>query len=208
MGIVWDNTPTEFDKSVTINIDALYESYEKKDIDDIYNKITAVQMQDFAEDLKEVRKFKTIKLPSSIHDISVELLTQKYYDVRNAINACLNIKSKFIDYKRNWKEIEMIIKNVHAIKRNELMITDDIKEMKNQGLRDADIEYRLRNLVSSAKKVDIVMLRIKFFEDELQETLLYLQDVKNDMSRLQSAIALALDTGEMPRTYWKKSEGN
>lgn len=206
MSIKWDTVETEFEKNIVINIDSLYESYTKQDIDDIYNKITEVQLQDFEEDLKEIRKFKTIKLVENIHDVTVERLTQKYYETRNAINSCLNIKSKFIDYKRNWKEIEMIVKNVFTLKKNELMITDDIKALKNQELRDADISFRLKKLVDVQKKIDIVMLRIKFFEEELQETLLYLQDVKNDMSRMQSAVALALDTGEIPRTYWRKTE--
>ena len=208
MAVIWEDTPTKFDKNLVIDINELYESYEKKDIEDISQKISAIKLQDFAEDLQNIRNFKKIRLIGSIHDITVESLAQKYYEIREAINSTLTIKSKFIDYKRNWKEIENILVNVFNIKKNELMITDEIKELKNQDLRNSEISYRLRTIVDSQKKIDIVMLRIKYFEDELQETLAYLQDVKTDISRLQSAVGLALDTGEIPRTYWRKSNEN
>lgn len=188
-----------------IDLNLFIESYNKADIDTLSSEIKKIDLMDFSGQLKELRSYKHIQLPKDIHSITVEEITKKYYEIRNAINTVLDLKSKFMDYRLKWKQIETIVKNLLQDKRDELMITDEIKNLKNQELRLSEMNYRLRDLVNSLNRIELFNVRIKAFETELNETLEYLKDVKLDMSKLQSAVELALDTGELVRTYWKKN---
>lgn len=195
------NTENKFE----IDLNLFIESYNKADIDTLSAEIKKIDLMDFSDQLGQLRSYKHIQLPKDIHSVTVEEITKKYYEIRNAINTVLDLKSKFMDYRIKWKQIETIVKNLLQDKRDELMITDEIKNLKNQELRLSEMNYRLRDLVNSLNRIELFNVRIKAFETELNETLEYLKDVKLDMSKLQSAVELALDTGELVRTYWKKN---
>lgn len=205
MKLKFEQIEKEIENKFEIDLNLFIESYNKVDIDTLSTEIKKIDLMDFSGQLEELRSYKHIQLPKDIHSVTVEEITKKYYEIRNAINTVLDLKSKFVDYRLKWKQIETIVKNLLQDKRDELMITDEIKNLKNQELRLSEMNYRLRDLVNSLNRIELFNVRIKAFETELNETLEYLKDVKLDMSKLQSAVELALDTGELVRTYWKKN---
>lgn len=182
----------------------LLEYYNRDERTEFVEIINRLDMPNLDSVIKPVRKFKSLNTIPSINDGSVEKIQNIRYDIRNAINTTLEIKDKFNDIRQYWKEIQYLTKRIYERTKDSILITDSVKELKNDGLRIAEVNFRLKDLIKAIDKLEIFLTRFKQVEDELKEMLTYLQDLQNENSRVQSAIQLALDTGELERTYWQK----
>jgi len=184
--------------------ETLLEYYEKEDWKGACDKVKIFKMPNFNDIEQILRKYKKINSVSNINDLTVDGIVSKRNEVRNAINTVIEIKDKWNDYRKIWKEFEFILKQMYSRTKDSLIVTNEIKELKNDNLRQSEVNVQLKDLVKTLDKLELVMMRFKQIEDEIKETLLYLQDVKDEISRNQSAVQLALDTGEIDKVYWNK----
>jgi hypothetical protein len=186
----------------------LLERYDKEEWKEACDKIGNFQLPEFEDIQKILRKYSKITLHKSIQDLTVESIIQKRNEVRNAINTVIEIKYRFLERRKLWKDISSILGKMYERTKDSLIVTDEIKELKNDNLRQSEVNVQLKDLVKTLDKLELVMMRFKQIEDEIRETLLYLQDVKDEISRNQSAVQLALDTGEIDKVYWNKPKDN
>ena len=182
----------------------LLERYDKEEWKEACDKIGNFQLPEFEDIQKILRKYSKITLHKSIQDLTVESIIQKRNEVRNAINTVIEIKYRFLERRKLWKDISSILGKMYERTKDSLMVTDTIMDLKNDNLRQSEVNVQLKDLVKTLDKLELVMMRFKQIEDEIKETLLYLQDVKDEISRNQSAVQLALDTGEIDKVYWNK----
>lgn len=198
---------TKMDDLVTFmdlssKVEEILECYNKDEWEQSIKLLSHLRIPNFGDILNLLRKnksFESIKLG----DATVKCITEMRYKVRNAINRVINIKDKFIDERAKWKEIEYLVKQIYERQKDKLIITEDIKNLKNEGLRISEINFQVKDLVKSITKIELIMMRFKQIDDEIKDTMNYLTDVKDEISRTQTAIQLALDTGEVEKVYWK-----
>lgn len=190
---------------ILIDTDDFLEYYEKDDIKAFSTKLKDTKLPNFDTVYKVLRKYKNINTISNLNDATVEYITNKRYEIRNAINTVIGVKDKHSDYKRIWKEIESLSLQMYERSKDKMLLIEDIKTLKNNDLRLSEVNFRLLDLVKLNDKIELIMARFKQVDDEIKDTLLYLQDVKEEISRIQSGIQLALDTGEIEKVYWKKN---
>jgi hypothetical protein len=198
---------TKMDDLVTFmdlssKVEEILECYNKDEWEQSIKLLSHLRIPNFGDILNLLRKnksFESIKLG----DATVKCITEMRYKVRNAINRVINIKDEFIDERAKWKEIEYLVKQIYERQKDKLIITEDIKNLKNEGLRISEINFQVKDLVKSITKIELIMMRFKQIDDEIKDTMNYLTDVKDEISRTQTAIQLALDTGEVEKVYWK-----
>lgn len=198
---------TKMDDLVTFmdlssKVEEILECYNKDEWEQSIKLLSHLRIPNFGDILNLLRKnksFESIKLG----DATVKCITEMRYKVRNAINRVINIKDEFIDERAKWKEIEYLVKQIYERQKDKLIITEDIKNLKNEGLRISEINFQIKDLVKSITKIELIMMRFKQIDDEIKDTMNYLTDVKDEISRTQTAIQLALDTGEVEKVYWK-----
>lgn len=147
-----------------------------------------------------------ITIIGNITDATITSITEKYHELRVAINTVFSVKHRFVDYKRVWSEIQAIVSSAYKAQKIVLTFDKEIKDLKSKDLREAGIDNKCIKLVKAMEKLEIIMGRFEQVEEEIKETLLYLNDLKSDVSRVQSGIMLALDTGEIHREYWRKEQ--
>ena len=193
-------------EDLIVDTETLLEYYEREDWKGACEKIKKFKMPNFNDIEQILRKYKKIVSTSNINDLTVDKIVTKRYEIRNGINTVIEIKDRWNDYRKIWKEYEFILKQLFSRTKDSLMITEDVKGLKNDNLRQSEINFQLKDLVKTLDKLELVMMRFKQIEDEIKETMLYLQDVKDETSRNQTAVQLALDTGEIDRMYWNKKE--
>jgi len=184
----------------------LLESYDSDDWKGACEKIGKFKIPEFEDFQMVLRKYNKIVSPKNINDLTVTLITEKRNEIRNAINTVIEIKHRFLDRRKFWKDINFILSKMYDRTKDSLMITEDVQGLKNDGLRQSEVNFQLKDLVKTLDKLELVMMRFKQIEDEIKETMLYLQDVKEEASRNLTAVQLALDTGEIDKMYWNKKE--
>lgn len=189
-----------------LDSDSFLECYMKEDYKTFADKLKDIVLPTFEDIYINLRKYKKIQTITDLNDITVEYVTAKRYEIRNAINTVIGIKDRYTNNKNIWEEISYISNQMYERTKDKMLILEDIKKLKNNDLRIGEVNLRLNDLVKVIDKVNLIMIRFKQVSDEIKETLLYLQDVKDEMSRIQSSVQLALDTGEMERVYWKKND--
>lgn len=194
----------ETKKMFNIELTQFINEYNKTDINNIAETIKESDLTVFIEEVEKLRGLKRIKLPPDLLSCTIEEMIEKYNIIRNSINTVLDLKSKFNMFKANWKTLEQLLNFSFNHKKEEMMVEEDIKSLKNQELRSAEINYRLKSLVYCIEKIDLINIQVKAFDAEINETLDYLKEINKDISRIQSAIELALDTGELLPVYWRK----
>lgn len=186
-----------------IDISNLFEYYDANDMTELLNRLDNIQLPDLTNDFSLLGKFQKINGIKSVTDTSVAEITEKYYEVRTAINSVLEIRKKYILYKQNWDELITFVKNLYDRKKDSMMLKKELSDYKNQDLRTAKVNEWLAGLLKQKDRMIIANVRIKQFYDEIIFTLEYLQDVNSEISRIQSAIVLALDTGEISKVKWQ-----
>jgi ribonucleotide reductase alpha subunit len=189
---------------ILIDTKDFLEYYEKDEDKKFVEKLSSIELPDFSATYKVLRKYKNIKGISNLNDATVTNITEKRYEIRNAINTVIGTKDNFSDYKSIWNEIEYLTNTLYDRSKDRLLLNEDIKSLKNNDLRMSEVNYQLKDLVKIVDKVGLIMLRFKQVSDEIKDTLLYLQVALDEISRVQSSLSLALDTGEIERVYWKK----
>lgn len=199
-----DNTRV-FNHSVVKNI---LGAYEDKDIEKFYLKIKELKDIDFSEEERELRECLTVTMPSTIEEVHMYFITEKYQIIREYINKVIAIKNRFSDYKKHWVMVKKIVDSMYERNKDAMIISEDLKVYKNKDEKLSATNKNLDRIIKAMTYVEIVLLKLKQFEQEIKDAMDYLIDVKQDMSRVMSAITLALDTGEIPRTYWKEKNGN
>lgn len=193
---------------VLIDTQDFLEYYDKGDYKKFAQKLNHIGLPDFDYIFKVIRKYKKFTSIQSLSDATTTQITQKRYDIRNAINTVIGVKDNFNDYRRIWEEIEHLTNQMYERTKDKILISEDVKKLKNNDLRLSEVNYQLSDLVKVMDRIGLIMIRFKQVQDELKETLLYLQDVMDEVSRTQSAVQLALDTGEMEKVFWKKDNSN
>lgn len=189
---------------ILIDVKDFLEYYNQEDYGEFSEKLKNTELPEFDYLTKILRKYKNISFIKNIQDATVDNITSKRYEIRNAINTVLSAKDRFSDLKSVWTEIEYLLNKMYERTKDTLMVSEDIKGLKNNDLRIGEVNFQLKDLVKTVDKVGLIMVRFKQVSDEIKETLLYLQDVKEEVSRIQSSMQLALDTGEIERVYWNK----
>jgi hypothetical protein len=184
----------------------ILECYKKSDIKKIIVILKDLKLPDFEPYLKSIRIYRKLQPVQKIQDATVETVQSKRFEIRNAINTLLYIKDTINDKKSIWKEINYLIQKIYDRTKDGIMILEEVKALKNDGLRVAEVNFRMKELVAQIDILELFMTRFKQIEDEIKETLNYLQDVRDDNSRTQTLIELALDTGELERRYWRKNQ--
>jgi hypothetical protein len=177
----------------------ILQPYEDDDIDSFYEKILELKDIEFAQELIELRDCFNVQLFRTIEEIKLYDITGKYYDLRQKINKVIMIKNMFNDYKKHWMSVKTIADSMYERNKDATIVSEDMKVYKNKDEKLSATNRKLDKLVKVITYIEIVLLKLKQFEAEIREAQEYLMDVKQDVSRIQSAISLALDTGEIPR---------
>jgi len=180
-------------------IEDILQPYESKDIDSFYEKVKELKSVEFYEELKALRECFDVKLFQTIEEIKLYDITGKYYDLRRKINKVIEIKNRFNDYKKHWLVVQKLADSMYERNKDAMIISEDMKVYKNKDEKLSATNRNLDQLVKISTYVDIVLLKLKQFESEIREAQEYLMDVKQDVSRIQSAMSLALETGEIAR---------
>ena len=190
---------------ILIDTKDFLEYYERDDYKEFASKLSSCELPDFQNIFTILRKYKNIKTVGNLNDATVEFITAKRNEIRNAINTVIGVKDAFSDKKRLWEEIDYLTTQMYERTKDKILISEDVRSLKNSELRIAEVNFQLDSLIKVMDKIGIIMIRFKQVQDELKDTLLYLQVVMDEMSRMQSAVQLALDTGEMEKVFWRKN---
>lgn len=188
-------------------IKKILKTYEDKEIDEFYKQIKVLKDVDFCEEEAELRSCLNITMFSNIEDIIMKDITDKYITLRKSINKVIAIKNKFNDYKKQWLVVQKIVDSMYERNKDANVISEDMKIYKNKDEKLSATNKKLDQLIRAMTFVEIIILKLKQFESEIRDAMEYLMDVKQDVSRIMSAISLALDTGEIPRVYWRDRNG-
>lgn len=190
---------------ILLDTSELLEFYQKKDLDSIYERIKSMTFVDFQNDLNTIRTYKNIHPIKDLTDASASGLLNQYKSIRIAINECLGMKHRFMDYKRVWTETIMIVESILERQKDYLFTVPEIRDLKNKESRISEVNTKMDNMISSFHKLKVIMTRFKQMEDEIKETLEYLKDVKDENSRIQSLVVIAFDTGELVKTNYNRN---
>jgi len=188
----------------SISIDNVMEYYDNNDLTSLQEYVQNLKLFNFLNILNDLREQKNIAPLKSLEDISMDDVIKKYKELRIAINTVLKIKSHFNDLKVRWEELHSIVNAMYDAQRVTALLKPEVKEMSSKELREAKVKEICQPLLKVLTKIEIMVGRFVQVEKEILETLKCLDDNKSDTSRIQSGIALALDTGEIPATYWRK----
>ena len=188
-----------------IDVGKLFEYYDVEDMTQMLIKLDNILLPDLTKDFELLAKYQKIDGIEDITNTSVSDITKKYFEIRTAINTVLEIRRRYSAYKDNWIELTTFINNLYKRKKGSKMLSSTLKEYKNQDLREAKVDEWLSQLVKERDRMVIAMLRINQFMDEINFTIKYLQDINTEVSRIQSAIVLALDTGEISKVNWRNN---
>lgn len=183
-------------------------AYEEKDINHFFQKIKELKDVDFSEEERELRECFTVKMFATIEEVQVYYITEKYQTLREKINKVIAIKNKFTDYKKQWITVQKLVDSMYERNKDAMVISEEMKVYKNKDEKLSATNSKLDELIKAMTYIEIVLAKLKQFEQEIKDAMDYLIDVKQDVSRVQSAIVLALDTGEIPRTYWRQNGNN
>lgn len=185
-----------FNKS---NLLQLFDAYDKSDMIEICSSLNKFRTVEFSEELQIIRKNSKLTLFNDINSITVDDIIKKYFEITNSINEVIEVRNRFTDYRQTWMEIKEILSSFYEIKKDALIISDDMKVYKNKDEKLSATNVELDEIVRALKFTDIVLLRLKHFESEIKSVMDYLMNIRQDTSRVQSAVELAMDTGEKYR---------
>lgn len=181
----------------------ILEYFSTENVSEYIKAVDQLNPPDFTGLLEQVRQYKKLNTIQSINEGTVNQIQNIRYEIRNGINFTIEFKDKFNDFKQSWKEISYLLKRMYERNKDTFLVDEEIKTLKNESARISEINVRQRPLIDCIDKLEVYLMRFKQIDDELRETLAYLQDLQNENSRVQSAVQLALDTGELDKIYWK-----
>ena len=185
------------------SLNPLLEYYKEGNLSEFYDFINSSEIRNFSEPLRKIREFNKINLPKDLTDINVNFLTQKYFEIRNAITEFFGIRKEFVDYQETWIEIGVLISSIYKEEKDRLSVQEDIRKLSSADLRTAEVNFRLTTLNKLKQKVEVYNLRLEHVKREFDIAMKDLDNLRFDHSRAQSALQLALDTGEVSRVDWR-----
>lgn len=188
-----------------IEVGELFEYYDLADISGLLEKLNKILLPDMTHDFEILTSLQKIDTISDISEATISSVVSKYHEVRTAVNSVLEIRRRYLGYKGNWDELITFVDNIYDRKKDSLLLTSEVKLGKSKEQREAKVNELLIKLLKQKDKLDIAKMRIKQFIDEITFTLDILESVSAEVSRVQSAIVLALDVGELTRVSWRQN---
>lgn len=191
------------------DIDPVLEFYQKGDYNFLFEWINNAKIKDFTNELELVRaNVNGIELPKDINDVSMNVVTEKSNQIRNATTIFFMNRRGFVAYQEIWVEMGIILNSLSKEEKDRISLDESIKKLSSADLRSAETNFRMNNVTKLKTKVDVYNSRLRYIDNEFNLIMKDLESLKFENSRYQSAVALALDTGEIPRIYWKKDQNN
>lgn len=188
-----------------LSLDPLLEFYNRGDYSSFFDWLNNVNIKNFDKELNEVRdKINSISLPKDINDVSMNVCTEKGNEIRNATTFFFNNRRNFVTYAEIWTEVAIVINSLIKEEKDRISVGEDVRKLSSADLRSSEVNFRMNGLIKLKTKVDIYNSRLSHTSLEFNILMKELEGLKFENSRLVTQVGLALDTGEIPRVYWKQ----
>jgi len=191
----------------TYTLEDLYNDYSISDYDNFCLKLKEFAFRRFEAEIVQLAELRNIDPLPDLRDAMMTTLVPIYYSTRNKITTLLNLKHKLRAETDIISKISYLADSFYDREKDKLVMLDEIKKLSSDSLRQSEVKKRLDTLMILKTKLKMILtIDIKSIEEDIKDTQTHLKEHREDLSRIQSAVALALDTGELSKFFWRNTQ--
>lgn len=185
-------------------LEDFYIDYSTSNYDEFCRKLEELTFRKFEQETITLAKLKNIPKLPELSEATMTALVPVYYDVRNKITEVLLLKHRVREETDTISKISYLADSFFEREKDRLFMIEEIRKLSSDSLRNAEVKKRLDKLMILKTKLKAILtFDVKSLEEDIKDTQNHLKEHREDLSRIQSAVALALDTGELLKTYWR-----